>query len=107
MCETDVAILIYDTAQRHTSQLEEIDFLPVHSRHAMIGIGQTDEWKVFLLPVFRESVRPIGTDRQDLHAATFELLVLITQARQLRAAVRSHEAAQKSKDNRLAAAILR
>ena len=104
MRKADIALCVHDTTQGHASQLEEIHLLPVHARHAMVGIGQADEWNSFILPILFEGGRGIGSDSQDLGSAACEFIIFITQARQLRAAVRSHEAAQKCKNNRFVVA---
>ena len=41
---------IYDAVQRHTSQLEQVHFLPVRARHGMIGIWQTDKGDLLIPP---------------------------------------------------------
>ena len=105
MRKTDIAFGIDHAVQRHASQFEEVDFLSVESGNRMIRVGQADEGDVFVLPVLLENVYGVGADRQNLRAATGEFFILVTQARQLRAAVRSHEAAQESDHDRSAAKI--
>ncbi len=97
---TDGTIPIYHTAQRHAPQLEEVDLLPVLQRDPVIGIRQTGEGNSFILPVLLETGRWIGTDGQDHHTTAGKFLVLIPQARQLRAAVWSLKAAQESQYDR-------
>ena len=71
----------------------------------MFRVGQSDEWNSFLLPILFERRSRIGPDRQDFHATSVELVVLFSQARQLRAAVRSHKTAQECEYYGLAAKI--
>jgi len=97
MGKADIALLIDNAAQRHTAQLKKFHFLFIHSRHTMVGISQTNKGDIFLLPIFLEHHLRIGTYCQDLHATIKEFLVIISQTRQLRAAIRSHESAQKGK----------
>ena len=78
---TDHALRIHHADQRHASQLEEIDLLPIAQRHLMIRIGQADKRKFMLIPILAECVLAIGTNGKNLRAAARELLVLITQAR--------------------------
>ena len=102
---TDEAICIQNTDERHPSQFEKVDFLHITARHFMTRIGQTDKREFLLRPIFAErggAVRPNG---KNLGAPALELGIIVTQARQLRAAIRSHEAAQKGKHQRLAAKI--
>ena len=71
----------------------------------MVRIWQADKRNIFIPPVLFENGRRVGPHGQNLHATIRELIVFITQARQLRAAVRSHKTAQESNHNRLAAEI--
>jgi hypothetical protein len=50
MGKADIAMGIYDAVQRHTSQLEQVHFLPVRARHGMIGIWQTDKGDLLIPP---------------------------------------------------------
>lgn len=101
MGKTDVSILINHAAQGHASHFEEVDLLTVHPRHAVIGVGQTDEGDAFILPILLECGWGIGSHSQDLRVAPHKALMVVPQARQLRAAVRSHEPAQKGEHDRL------
>ena len=100
---SDIASAIHNAIQRHASQLEEIHFLLVHSCDRMFGIRQADKGNLFILPVLLECRTCIRADCHDQHITICEFFVLITQARQLRATVGSHKAAQKGKDDRPAA----
>ena len=103
MCKADITFGIDDAIQRHSSQLEEIHFLPVYPCYGMARVRQADKRNLLIHPILLEHGQCIRTDSQNFHAAVFELFVSIPQARQLRAAVRSHKAAQKCQYNRLAA----
>ena len=105
MSETDITIGIDHTIQRHPSQLEEIYFLAVGFRHRMLRVWQTDKWNVFVLPVSLKYPCRVRSYRQNFRAAAGELFISITQARQLRAAVGSHKAAQESEHHGFAAKI--
>lgn len=61
----------------------------------MLGIGQADKRNPFILPVLLEYCERIRTNCQDHHITICEFVMLVTQARQLRAAVGSHKAAQE------------
>ena len=71
----------------------------------MIGVWQTYKRNPFIVPVLLERRQRIRTDSQNLHAAAHELIVSITQARQLRAAVWSLKAAQECEYDWLAPKI--
>ena len=107
MRKANIPIFIDYTVQWHTAQFEEIDLLPVHPGNFMIGVRQANEWNVFVRPILLKGCRRIGTDRNNLYIAVNKLLIIVTQARQLRAAVRSHESAQEGKQNNLASAKTR
>ena len=99
MRKTDISFLVDHAVQWHTSQLEQVDFLSIFSCHSMIRVRQTNERDVFILPILLKRRRRIGTYRKDFSIAPGKPLVIIPQARQLRAAIRSHESAQEGKDN--------
>ena len=92
MSKTDISFFIYHAAQRHAPQFEEVDLLPVQLCNTMIGIGQTNERDSFIRPILFKGGRRIGADRDDLRIGANESLIIISQARQLRTAVRSEEA---------------
>lgn len=96
----DIAFGIHNAVQGHASQLEEIHFLPVDQGNPVLGIGYADEWDPFIAPVLLERRGWVRTDRQNFHTPAFELIISIAQARQLRAAIRSHKAAQKCQQDR-------
>lgn len=71
----------------------------------MIRVGQADERNMLTVPVLLKGIEGIWSHGKDFHAAAEKFTVLITQARQLRAAVGSHKAAQESQYNGLASII--
>lgn len=107
MCEADKAVRVDDAIQRHTPQFEQVDLLPVHPRHGMIRVGQADEWDPFVPPVLFKCRRRIGTHSKDFRIAPHKALIVVPQARQLRAAIWSHKPAQERQHNRLAPAKIR
>lgn len=66
----------------------------------MIRIGKSNEWYPLGPPIQFKRDRAIRTDREHLGAAPRELVVLIPQARQLRAAVGSEKTPQEDEDDR-------
>lgn len=54
MRKADISLGIYDAVQRHASQLEQIHFLAVGSRHGMVRVGQADEGDAFIFPILLE-----------------------------------------------------
>ena len=61
----------------------------------MTGVRQTDKGDVFIRPILSEGGQRIRANGQDLSATPLELFIHIPQARQLRAAIGSHKAAQE------------
>ena len=107
MRKADISVPVDHTAQRHAPHLEQVDLLPVCLRDGMIGIRQANKWDPFVPPVLFKCRRGIGAYGEDLRITSDKSLIVISQARQLRATVRSHEPAQEGKHNRLAPAIIR
>ena len=105
MCRTYHATGIDDGYKRHAAQLEEVDLLFIPGRDLVTRVGEADKGQGLDLPVGPEGCGRIGTDGKDVGAPLRELGVLVTQTRQLRAAVRSHKAAQERKQDRLATVI--
>ena len=97
----DIASGIDHAVQRHAPQLEDIDLLPVGSRYRVVGVRQADEGDTLIPPILLEDGRWVGPHSKNLNAAAGKFFVFISQARQLRAAVRSHETAQEREHNGL------
>ena len=70
----------------------------------MFGVGQTDERDSLIRPILLERHYGVRSQRENHSAAACKLIMLITQARQLRAAIRSHKAAQERKHDRFTSA---
>ena len=77
MSITDQPICIHHTHEWHASQLEEIDLLPVSPRHIVTRVGQADERKLLIDPVFTKGILVIGTDGENLRTAARELLIVV------------------------------
>ncbi len=105
MSITDEPVLVNHGYQRHASPFKEVDFLLIQHCHRVIWIRQANKRQSLRAPIQAESARPIRANSQDLCAATGELLIIVPQARQLRAAVGSEEAAQEDQHDRLASII--
>jgi len=96
---THATFFIDNTIQRHASKLKQVDLLTIYPCHRMIGVGQANERDALILPIAFELSLGIGSDCEDLRPTFGELGIPITQARQRRATVWSHKAAQKIQDN--------
>lgn len=99
MCITDTALRVYNAKQGHASPFKKIHLLSVNRGNMMQWVGQARERQILFLPIalkFSQAIRP---KRKNQHTALNKLCILIAQARQRRAAVRSQEAAQKVQNN--------
>lgn len=107
MRKTNVPLFVDDAVQRHAPELEQVHLLTVHARHPVIGVRQTYEGNILVLPIAFEGLGIVRSDRNDHDIPPYKALMIIPQARQLRAAIRSHEAAQEGKHHRFAPAVIR
>lgn len=98
---TNGTLQVDDAIQGHSSQFEEIHFLTIELCDMMLRVGQAAEGKFLAHPKSLEGICRVGPDCKNLYAPRLKLFVLVAQTRQLRAAVRSHKAAQKSKQDDL------
>ena len=105
VCKADITFGVYYAIQGHASQLEKIDFLPVRARNRMVGIWKPGKRDAFILPVLPKDRQGVWADRQDFRPTAGELLMSISQTRQLRAAMRSHKTAQEREKYRSPAKI--
>lgn len=100
----NLPVQIHDSVERHAPQFEEVDLLTIQPGNRMSGVGQSDIRQVFVSPVASKRVGGVGADGENFRAALCKFGMAVLHARQLRAAVRSHKAAQKSQHNRSASA---
>ena len=63
----------------------------------MVRIGQTNKWNVFIFPIVLKGLHIVRTNSNNCDAACCELCIVISHARQLRAAVWSQETTQEGK----------
>jgi len=105
VCKAHHPCAVNDHHKRHTPQFEQVDFLLESPCHPVIRIGQADERQALRPPVQAESSGSIGTDCNHLGSAADEFRIVILQTRQLRAAIRSEEAAQERQHHGPAAKV--
>ncbi len=98
MLVADISGLIDHQQSRDASELEQIPFLAVEIGDCVAGVRQTDEGQAVFVPIVAISVGAIGANRQDFRVTRGEGRVIIAQAREMGAAVRSHKAAQEGQD---------
>ena len=68
-----------------------------------VGVGKAGERDIVGLEVVTRVLERVGRDGKNLGAALLELVVPVSQLREMPAAERSHEAAQKDQDDGLPA----
>ncbi len=73
----------------------------------MIGIGKTGEWYCFFHPISFHNIRSLWSDGQDLCLTGSEFRIILTQAREVGAAIGSEETAQKNNHHIFALAKFR
>lgn len=103
VCKADAAVFVHDAHHRHTAEFKNVDLLTIEESNAMLGIGNADEGQVFVAPILLKGGFCIRTNGEDDRAALGKLFVIVTEARQRRAAIRSHEAAQEVEQDGLVA----
>lgn len=91
--------------QRHATKFEQVHFLPERARHPVVRVWETDIGNALRPPILAEGCGPIRTNGHDFRAAPCEFLVVLPQARQLRAAEWSEETAQEREDHRPTAKV--
>jgi hypothetical protein len=101
----DDAALIDDDEKGHTPQFEQIHFLLIAAGNPVVRIGHARKRKAVLGPILLERLLRVRAHGKDLRVAPRKLGVVVPEARQLRAAERSEESAQKSQYDRPAAVV--
>lgn len=96
MHEPQHTIFINQHLGWHAPKFEQVHFLTVKFQYPMFGIGQTDKWQLFLLPVISEGNRFFRTNHQYFRFQILKRFKILTQLRHVPAAKRSHKAAIKN-----------
>ena len=89
----NISIRIDNAIHRHTPKFKEIDLLPIHFRDAMLWVWHSNERNLLSLPIALKRFKGIGTYSKEFCAPFDKAGIDITEARQLRAAVKSHKSA--------------
>lgn len=101
----DQALGIDHCHEWHATQLEQVDLLPVQAGDFVLGIRDPDERNALGTPVPAKFAGAVRADGDHFCCPAGELRIVVSQARQLRAAIRSGKAAQKGQHNDMAAKI--
>ncbi len=103
----DLSVFVDQHQGRDTTQLENVPFLPVQIGNLMPGVGQTKIRELIFGPMALVGLGSIRANADDLRVTRAEGRIIITQAFEMGAAMRSHESAQENQNNVLAAFVIR
>lgn len=95
MFETNVPFFIHNHQRGHSSEFQQTHFLFVLFCDMMLRVCESDKWHLVRRPKQFECRRAIRTNRQNFRIAFYKFLIVLTQLRQMLAAVWSSESAQK------------
>jgi hypothetical protein len=101
----DEALGIDHCHKWHATQLEQVNLLPVQAGDLVPGIRDPDERNALGTPVPAKFAGALRTYGDHFCCPAGELGIVVSQARQLRAAIGSGKAAEKGQHNDLAAKI--
>ena len=101
----DLSVFVDQHQGRNTTQLENVPFLPVQIGNLMPGVGQAKIRESIFGPMALVGLGIIRANADDLRVTRAEGRIIIPQAFEMSAAMRSHESAQENQDNVLAAFV--
>ena len=107
MLVTDLALLVDQQQGWHAPELEKVPLLAVEIGHLVAGIGQPEVVDVFAFPVPQEGLGPVRANCDDDRVTRGEGRQIVAQAREMGAAVGSHEPAQEDQHDVFPAKIPR
>jgi hypothetical protein len=106
MGKAHAAFWIDDEDRGHASEFEQVDLLVIGISDARANVRAAGEGHVIFFPIAAESIRAIGTQRDDLRAAGSKFGIVLTQLRQMLAAVGSDKSARENQNNGLFALVI-
>src|SRR5271157_202281 len=77
--KTRQAALVHDYLSRHSSQLEQVDFLAVQLEHAGMWVGKPDKRQVLLVPISLKSAGVFLTNHNHLSLPFNKFLIVKAQ----------------------------
>jgi hypothetical protein len=95
MLVTDVALFVYQHQGRDSAKFEDIPFLPVQVGYLVFGVRQADIGDFVVFPMAAIGLGAIRANAQDFRVTRGEGRIVIPQAFEMGAAVRSHKPAQE------------
>lgn len=98
MLIADLAKFIDQEQSRDAPELEEIPFLAIKVGDGMLRVGQAGVRELIFAPVALVSGRAVGANGEDFRVTRGEGRIIIAQAREMGAAVRSQKAAQEDQN---------
>jgi hypothetical protein len=103
--EAHNALFVDDQLGRHAAEFEDLDLLTEQFKNCVAGVGQTNEVKIFFLPILLKCRSIFGTHHHDQGISRFEGLRRLTQLRHVLAAKGSSKAAIEDQQQVIAALI--
>jgi len=99
MLVADPALFVNHQQGRHAPELEKVPLLAIQIGYFVDWIWQSDKGQSFTGPVTAEGLGPIRTDANNDRVTRGEGRQIVAQAREMSAAVGSHEPAQKNQQD--------
>ena len=106
MLPAHFALLVNDKHGRHAPEFKERDFLVIRVGDFRSDVRAAGEGEVILLPVPPERIRAIWAESDNFHSARSKQIMVLTQLRQMCAAVGSGKPAQQDQDNFLFSQVI-
>jgi hypothetical protein len=94
----DLAGFVDNQQSRDAPKLENVPFLAVEIGDGVFGVRQASEREAVFAPVAAVGIGAIGADGEDFRVTRGECRIIIAQAREMGAAMRSHKAAQEDEN---------
>ncbi len=95
MRKTDASLFVHNEQRGHSSEFEQLYLLLVQIGDLVITVRQADKRHFVCRPKQFERRRAIGTHGENFRIAFYKFLIVLTQLRQMLAAVWSSKPAQK------------
>lgn len=93
------SLFVDDDLRRHAAELEQVDFLPIKLKHAMLGVGQSDKGQLMISPIILKEMLALGANHNDFRVLLNKLVVISAQLRRMLFAKWSEEATIENQDD--------
>lgn len=99
MLVADCTVFIHQQQGGDAPQFEEIPFLAVEIGDGVFGVGQAKERQSVFGPITAVGVGAVGANGEDFRVTRRKGRIVIAQAGEMSAAMRSHKSAQEDQDD--------